>query len=48
MKREVGEEISRKCTICGIETAHKVIESNYTDTNAYECLMCGVKDEEIA
>lgn len=43
----MGEEVNRKCDICGMNTAQKVIESNYLDTASYVCLVCGQEDEEI-
>lgn len=45
MNHEVGDEIGYGCDICGMETAHKVINSNYIDTEAVQCLSCGTTDE---
>ena len=48
MKYETGERIYRHCDICGMETEQVVIESTYTDTNAFQCTECQSKDEELA
>lgn len=48
MKHDIGEEIDRFCPIDGMNTAQKVIESTYTDTNRFVCLCCGQEDEELA
>ncbi|WP_226085660.1 hypothetical protein [Mesobacillus sp. S13] len=48
MKYEIGEEIERFCSIDGMNTVQRVIESTYTDTNAFVCVDCGQEDEELA
>lgn len=48
VKYEIGETVFRNCGVCGTETEHKVVESTYTDTNAYVCTECQQTDEELA
>lgn len=47
MKHEIGEEIDRRCDICGMNMAHKVVEGEYIDSIAFICLGCNQYDEEI-
>ena len=46
-KYEIGEEIDYPCQTCGMRTAHEVIPSTYSDTQAVACCICGGADEYI-